>query len=42
MTHRAAPDGQAAYDNNLQSVKQMAQNDHKVVAAVVKEWVSKE
>ena len=42
MTHRAAPDGQAAYDNNLQSVKQMAQNDPKVVAAVVKEWVSKE
>ncbi len=39
---RAPPDGQAAYDNNLQSVKQMAQNDPKVVAAVVKEWVSKE
>ena len=41
LEHRA-PDGQAAYDNNLQSVKQMAQNDPKVVAAVVKEWVSKE
>lgn len=42
MDHRVQPDGQAEYDNNLQSVKQMAQNDPKVVAAVVKEWVSKE
>jgi flagellar M-ring protein FliF len=42
MAHRATPDGQAAYDNNLQSVQQMAKTDPKVVAAVVKEWVSKE
>ncbi len=42
MEHRAPPDGQAAYDNNLQSVKEMAQNDPKVVAAVVKEWVTKD
>jgi flagellar M-ring protein FliF len=42
MEHRAAPDGKAAYDNELESVQQMAKTDPKVVAAVVKEWVSKE
>lgn len=42
MDHRVTPDGQAAYDSSLNSVKQMAQNDPKVVAAVVKEWVTKE
>ncbi len=42
MEHRAAPDDQEGYDNDLRSVKQMAQNDPKVVAAVVKEWMSKE
>jgi flagellar M-ring protein FliF len=42
MDHRAPPDSTAAYDSDLQSVQQMARNDPKVVAAVVKEWVSKE
>jgi len=42
MEHHVAPEGQAAYDNTLQSVQQMAQTDPKVVAAVVKEWVNKE
>jgi flagellar biosynthesis/type III secretory pathway M-ring protein FliF/YscJ len=40
--HASTPDEQAAYDSSLQSVKLMAQNDPKVVAAVVQEWVNKE
>lgn len=35
-------EGQSEYDDGLKSIKQMAQDDPKVVAAVVKEWVSKE
>ena len=42
MPFNAAGDDHAAYNSSLSSVKQLAQNDPKVVAAVVKEWVSKE
>lgn len=44
MERHTMANGQAAtsYDINLQSVKMMAQNDPKVVAAVVKEWVTKD
>ena len=42
VDHHPPTESQASYEHNLQSVKLMAQNDPKVVAAVVKEWVSKE
>ena len=42
MAHHTQPDGQEAYNMSLESVKQMAQTDPKVVAAVVKEWVTKD
>ena len=31
-----------AYENNLQIAKQLAKDDPKIVATVVKEWVNKE
>jgi flagellar M-ring protein FliF len=42
MPHHATPDEQAAYNSSLHSIKQMAQNDPKVVAAVVQDWMNKE
>ena len=38
----AQPTEQDIFENNLQSVKQMAQQDPKIVATVIKEWVNKE
>ena len=40
----AAPDepAQQPYEHNLQSARVLAQNDPKMVAAVIKEWVSKD
>lgn len=34
--------GHSNFENNLQALKQMAQQDPKIVATVVKEWVNKE
>ena len=36
------PDSQRIFEENLQAVKKMAQDEPKIVASVVKEWVGKE
>lgn len=44
VDHNAPPRGPSvpSYEQSLQAVKQMAQQDPKMVASVVKEWVSKD
>jgi flagellar M-ring protein FliF len=39
---RAARQSSSSYEDNLQLAKQLAKDDPKIVATVVKEWVNKE
>ena len=41
-TSGAAPQSAFNYENNLQAAKQLAKDDPKIVATVVKEWVNKD
>jgi flagellar M-ring protein FliF len=42
MGHGQPMSAAHAYENNLQIAKQLAKDDPKIVATVVKEWVNKE